>query len=255
MSEMKKVFIVVLILAAIATLGYMSGHLWAQGENAVIMLEVQGGQVQVKHTGAEFADVNGTIELKVGDTIKSFADSKSKIVFGDTTFVVVKPSTELEVKMNGFRIKQGKTWISFAKKGGAFEIITPTATVGIRGTELSVEITSAMEEIVSVISGLVSVKRGESEAIELKPGQMVSYKAEDTVNPMAVEVPAEVLTEFKKLIEDKLLPATKGDVNINELENGSTGLTAPGKKEDYNIDVLKVKPDEAKPKEEAPKTE
>jgi hypothetical protein len=54
----------------------------------------------------------------------------------------LKPSTTLQVIVDGLRLYRGQTWIKVVKQGSGFRCITPSAIASVRGTKFSVEVPS-----------------------------------------------------------------------------------------------------------------
>ncbi|HOX27902.1 MAG TPA: FecR family protein [bacterium] len=109
------------------------------------------------------ADLNMCIY--VGDTIRTLKDSKAALQFGKSvqsrinalsTFTLksIKPDDN---KPNQLNLKVGQSWTKVTVKGTPFEVRTPTATAGVRGTEFDVSVDDEGGSKVNVLEGIVNV--------------------------------------------------------------------------------------------------
>lgn len=132
------------ILAAVAAtflFGPMSA--WAQDVGVVVALR---GEAVLSRSGREVA-VARAMRVNRGDEIRTSAESSVQIAFDDRTRVVVGPASVFDV--GNVRIGTDKKATRFAvnavsgtfrflsgtSEKKVYEIRTPTATMGIRGTE------------------------------------------------------------------------------------------------------------------------
>jgi hypothetical protein len=131
-----------LVLAMALALPVLSGASLAQQIGNIASASGAG----VVQTAAGRRALAAGLRLSVGDVVSTDAGSKAQLIFDDGTKVVVGPGSRLEIEeilmqsggtaerfavsaVGGtFRFISGKS----AKK--AYEITTPTATMGIRGT-------------------------------------------------------------------------------------------------------------------------
>lgn len=81
----------------------------------------------------------------------------------------VAADTQAEFSWNAIRLKQGDCWFRFIKRKDRFEIRTPTALLGIRGTTFHVRITADRERI-DLLEGKLDIQHGEAHTI-LQPGE------------------------------------------------------------------------------------
>jgi hypothetical protein len=112
--------------------------------DAVPHLTIKEGEAQLKSTAADAA----WTPLSNGDPVpydhllrvgKSF---DGVLAYPDGTTLTVKPSTTLQVIVDGLRLYRGQTWIKVVKQGSGFRCITPSAIASVRGTKFSVEVPS-----------------------------------------------------------------------------------------------------------------
>ncbi|HXM80672.1 MAG TPA: FecR domain-containing protein [Burkholderiales bacterium] len=133
-------------LLAVACLG---GNAWAQGAGTV---DLSDGTVAVTSvSGSKQAAFNG-LGLNPGDTIETGGDGELHAVLTDGGFLAVRPNTV--VKIAAFSAKgdaSDETWIDLVRGAlravtgwiaksheRAYKITTPTANVGVRGTNFEV---------------------------------------------------------------------------------------------------------------------
>ena len=155
-------------------------------------------------TGDVFVERNGErVQLTIGDpifeadTIVTADDSTADIAFSDGSKARISPSTTLTLKDYDFGPGEDPSFILSLTEGAmrsvsgeivkqnpeAFSIVTPSATVGIRGTEVLSVVNGAHEThaIVYVAEGnTVLVTRADGQTISLnKPLQLASIEAGD----------------------------------------------------------------------------
>jgi hypothetical protein len=106
------------------------------------------------------------------DTIKTGEDSKVKIFFVDETTVSIGPETTIKItklmcspaknyREGKFNVAMGKVRFNVGKifsKESTFEVHTPTAVAGVKGTSFIVWVTSEQLTQLLGISGNVTVK-------------------------------------------------------------------------------------------------
>ncbi|MFZ2961215.1 MAG: FecR family protein [Candidatus Ozemobacteraceae bacterium] len=138
-------------------------------------------------SGIGFADVrlNGVgmsppapAELSVNATFSCSSVGSGTLSYPDGTYLNLLPHCEGQVLADGIRIKSGDAWVAYRKKGHRFVVVTPCATLGIRGTDFGV---SVKKDGVSVVlmKGVVEItpaKTGEK-SVTMAPGQTYSMKS------------------------------------------------------------------------------
>src|SRR5258708_16716265 len=109
-------------------------------------------------------------ELDKGDTVRTDAEGRAQIRFSDGSYVSLQPNTEFAIKDYNFEGKTDGTERGFfgLEKGAMrtvtgligrvtrnrYQIATPTATVGIRGTGGQIEVLLDGSTLVSGTSGI-----------------------------------------------------------------------------------------------------
>jgi len=118
-------------------------HVWRQGRLA----EAEIGQ-----------------PLFAGDSVRTGKDSRAEISFGDGTSVRISDNSRLLVQqadtVRSLKLLWGKLWAKVAKLSSAqarFQVETPTAVAGVRGTVFRVEIDADTTTRVAVEEGEVEV--------------------------------------------------------------------------------------------------
>jgi FecR protein len=132
-------------------------------------------KMMVKECGGEEVPVTVTEKrlIKKGDILQLgeeiITGENAGLTLSDANASVIKlgPKTILEITPDEFctgktfiSVKAGKVWSKVKKLfgGGRFEVSTPFAGVGVRGTEFTVE-TDGTTDIIRVYEGIVEVKK------------------------------------------------------------------------------------------------
>lgn len=143
MKRSNKFTAVLLILVAVLC----AGRAWAQAEIGTVAAVI--GTLQVQRSSAW---QNGSVgaPIFIGDRLRTGASDSAKIVFRDDSVLDVAPNTELTLDKQTFdpsarrfdtllRLVNGKVraWVSdyYRQPRAHYEIETPTAISGVRGTE------------------------------------------------------------------------------------------------------------------------
>ncbi len=108
--------------------------------------------------------------VQAGDKLITGPDGRLSLNWIDGTRIRMEPDTELTVakcqvargaEYSTFRLDLGKVWIRILRvlsQQDKFEIVTPTATAGVRGTTFSVEVTTDGTTEVQVYEGQVAIE-------------------------------------------------------------------------------------------------
>ena len=135
------------------------------------------GTVTIRHAKTH-AWVPAKVHMPVyyGDTVRSGIDGTGEIVFNDDSLLKINPNSKLAIntivspveKKNSVLLFFGRIWSKVSRKAfkrRSYEIQTPTAVCGVRGTDFT---TAAYEDgtmLVQVESGLVQVDNESSDTI------------------------------------------------------------------------------------------
>ena len=148
-------------------------------EIAAMSLVVGSGSVHVKKAGAETWEkiTDSHVLIFENDMIKTSDDAKDvAITYSvDNTFFAIKPGSEVRVRQNHLDIKTGDILLNVTKKGTKFMVITPTCSVGVRGTQFEVNVKPDKTTETYLYEGVVETRNG-NDIVYLVPGQKVIAK-------------------------------------------------------------------------------
>jgi hypothetical protein len=117
--------------------------------------------------------------LNAGDRLRAYSDGYALLGLVDGSTIEVQPYTNLEILgFSGglrqlFRIYLGKVRIQVRKLVGApnpYEMHSPIATIGVRGTEFEIDVRRDQVTTVRVYEGLVAVKNNQIQRDEVLVG-------------------------------------------------------------------------------------
>lgn len=117
---------------------------------------LQKGQVRPQSITSE------TAKLSVGDILRTKSDGNAKVSFIDGNRLELGPLTRLDVleyqEKKSINVTRGKVLfeVTRLKPGEGFEVKTPTAILGVKGTTFLVDVTPTAT-LVTVISGAVQI--------------------------------------------------------------------------------------------------
>lgn len=181
---------VVLLLATI-TIFIFIGAVITQSllvlQRVAVVSDVHG-MVWVKQRGhTEFAPLADRARVAAGDTVKTDANGSLKLSYLDGTRLQIDPGavvTVLKAQVNTvshaeasvFKLDLGRVWIRVLKvlsQKSKFDVQTPTATAGVRGTVFSVAVAPDGKTSVSVREGEVALRSSAAgEPTRVGKGQM-----------------------------------------------------------------------------------
>ncbi|MCK5683112.1 FecR domain-containing protein [bacterium] len=107
--------------------------------------------------------------IKVNDMLRTGNSTKVTVKYADGAILKIKSNTQVEFKLNGLRMRFGKTWYKIVKKGSGFEVQTPTMLAGIRGTVFDVDVDYTGKSRLRVMEGTVAVT-GQENTVFVKAG-------------------------------------------------------------------------------------
>ncbi|GEM_PF-5633936 len=147
--------------------------------------------------------------LAPGDTLRTGADAKAELWYGDGSLGRVGSLSSLTLQgeqARSLRLDAGQLWLHIMKGGAGMRVITPGAVAAVTGTQLMVEVDPVRRQTeVTVFEGAVNVTGDIGELVRVTGGQ-------NTVVPFAA--PAG-------------LPAPLGDRQIERRENLFRPLSLP----------------------------
>ncbi|GAB6098364.1 hypothetical protein JCM16358_02430 [Halanaerocella petrolearia] len=179
MKQINKIFIVLIV--TVISLNLVAGPIKAQEG---IKLHKIKGKVFYKTQGwwfftGEWHRLTDSVELEVGDKIKTKQDSKAELIIDNTTRALIKSQSKLKInsKANGetdltkLKLNLGEVIVKFINRfNDKFEVETPSTVAGVRGTTFKV-VVSQEETKVAVAEGRVEVKT-EQGKVEIGRGKM-----------------------------------------------------------------------------------
>lgn len=112
---------------------------------------------------------NGDI-LDDGDSLKTKEDGYAELRFEDGSIVKIKSNTELSIYKNYLSLAIGYVRLYITKLFPNFEIRTPSAIAGVRGTEFSVEVLQDKTTLVTVYDGEVDIT-AQGKTIRVRKGE------------------------------------------------------------------------------------
>lgn len=198
-------------------------------------------------SGKDKSSATAKVGSKVfsGDTVVTEKDSRAKIVMADRNVLQLSPDTKFEItnyktseveseRTAQLALMQGKVRAQVEQKYGdknKFEMKTPTAVAGVRGTQYVVQYnpTTAMTSIM-VMSGKVMVApvTGSLAAVPVTPNQGINIGS-SVAKLETFAVSKDQMNSFSNMGDTKSLDSLQQDAT--DIPNGSNNTDA-NKKED-----------------------
>ncbi|MGM0493586.1 MAG: FecR family protein, partial [Armatimonadota bacterium] len=150
------------------------------------------GEVLVKSaTDNDFRPIGDADHVLAGYIVRTGADGDVTLNWVDGSRIRLAPETSIRVRKASlntntkettslFDLDTGRIWVRVLSAIGGktkFEVRTPTATAGVRGTVFSVAVDGSGHTSVAVYEGEVEVD-AESGTASVAPGQMASVEGE-----------------------------------------------------------------------------
>jgi len=180
-------------------------------------------------------------KVKEGDTVRTGPDGAAILAWMDGTKVHMGPNTELEVMkcfskkgqdISLFKLKGGEIWSRISKRlsrESKFEVETPSAVAGVRGTIFSLAVTPSGGARLSVFSGRVDLK-SQLKMMLFDPGVVVDVQPDGGMIPVRMTKQERDEWEKRAEINGPLLsvrsPKDGAEVPVGTTE--VTGRTEPG---------------------------
>ncbi len=165
--------------------------------------------------GFKMVEVYFGMQLSEGDRIRTTASTAELRLSPHGSIIKLARNTEFRIESlsggksldtNAFSLASGKFRTVVARKPGtAYEVRTPSAVCGVRGTDFGMEVLEGVREGVAIREGVVEFAKKTGERISLTAGQ-----AADAFAPVFQPIPLtpEQIEElFKDLAFEKLNPA------------------------------------------------
>ena len=170
---------------------------WAE---SVGVLNVEKGVVKLRRGAQErfIQDKDGLVPVEVGDALHSGSGARGFVYFErENQKVAVYPGSMIQVKAHtektaSFFMPLGKVLFSVLNKlrpEQRFEVTTPTATIGVKGTEFMVGTDGVSKTFLLTLSGEVSLVNPEfpnMETLVPKDQATVSHRSAPPAPPVVV---------------------------------------------------------------------
>jgi hypothetical protein len=221
MNSTCKKFVIGLIVLVFA-FGCL-GISWAATQKVGIIAKIKR-DVQIKHPGdTDFRPAKKHDEVYVGDFIKTGPRSRAKILYDDDSLTILAQNSSMEVEEYQLTPKKkrlksliglvkGKLRFVVAKylskKQANFYVKTPTAVMGVRGSD-GVVIYDGIITIILYLSGnecLLEIRNNISGATTvICPGEFIRINADGSEErgPISTDMLKELLDEFSDATTDE----------------------------------------------------
>lgn len=138
--------------------------------------------------------------LKKGEMIKLNQDSLALIELNDGSYLWLNRKTELQFTFadQALSLRSGELFAMFKPQPKVFEILTPTAVLGVIGTEFDAEVHNGSKTDLRVIKGKVSVTN-ESGKVIVKKKQQVEAEKYTLSQPKKIKNKEQVMQWTKPL--------------------------------------------------------
>jgi len=201
------------------------------------------GKAEIKRAGSpRFVSAVKNMTVEPGDEIRTAAGSKVVVTLEKTAVNGIGENTQwtlgtLEVNPENsatqveINVPQGKLWSEVGKlktKDSSFQVTTPTAVTGVRGTVFLVEVQKETAETnVAVVSGQVAVGSKGVAAPEIILGKKESLVVRQGEAPQKLSA-TDLISKFIKILEDW--------AKQSEYFQGVTALAGIGQVEEIEIE-------------------
>ncbi len=142
--------------------------------------------------------------LDSGDSLKTRENSYAELRFSDGSIVKISPDTEVSIYKDYISLAIGYIKLYITKLFPNFEVRTPSAIAGVRGTEFSVEVLEDQTTIVTVYEGEVDLT-AQGRTLRLRKGEsgIVRPKSPPEINPASERRKEEKLEQYQHRQEGK----------------------------------------------------
>lgn len=240
--------------AALAALLVFGGAVRAAEAVKATLMNVEGDVQTQKKEGAKWEDAKDGARLSDGWSVKTGRDGKAVLTWGLGNVVRIFPLSSVSVeKLTGdektgeaasdVALGHGRVMAQVGKlttKNSRFNIKTPTAVAGVRGTSFDLNMPEGSDKLnVAVIDGSVSLEAGGVE-IMLEAGfESIVAMGEPPAPP--VEIPASDFAELKETAAELKEISEKTSGGGGKSEGGkSSGGTSSGSLESATDSVTEA---------------
>ncbi len=194
------------VVCLVSLLAMCSGV--AFGQDAC-QFKLDRGQASIQREGATDWTAVGPdpVAVRIGDRIKTEAETRGNLVYPDDSTFRVKSNTVLTLQNQAVQLQVGETWFNVQKQGRNFQVVTPSSVCGVLGTSFDVTVGRSGDTRVRVFEGSVSV-RNHNDArrrLILKRGEMIQASMRQSLPPQSRTFDANSV-----LREEATTPSTGG---------------------------------------------
>ncbi|MCK9225877.1 MAG: FecR domain-containing protein [Candidatus Muirbacterium halophilum] len=227
---MKKQFIFIIF----AVFLFLTVKAEVKVENAVVTYVY--GIVKHKPSGTEqWNSLKLNDKLNIGDSIKTGRRSKAEINISGKKIIKIKPDSMIEIPevvenqggiIQSLKLMFGYIYVNGKKIDGEFNVQTPKAICGIRGTRYTLEVMKNGREILTVLAGRVHYGSNDKKISKLidKGQKLEVTKAEETLikSINIIKEESKVIKEFLRKESEKIENAVEellGNISEEQLNN------------------------------------
>ncbi|PLX16155.1 MAG: hypothetical protein C0601_11060 [Candidatus Muiribacterium halophilum] len=183
-------------------------------------------------------------KIGVGDTLKTGRRSKAEINISGKKIIKIKPNTEIEIPkvyenegglFQTIKLLFGYVHVNGKKVDGEFNIQTPKAICGIRGTRYTLQV-AGPREVLTVLSGSVMYSTFNKKVSKLvKKGEKITVKKAEEIKVEKVNV----VKEEKKVIKEFIQKETESIESQAEelIETGSIEEAVDSVTDNFDVNV------------------
>lgn len=233
---------IVLALLIFAAPAVLASRAWA--EDAVGWVSALEGTAEVlRASGGDWAPLAPADALAQGDQVRTQADSRMKILLRDDSVLTLGESSQLRLDeqvagaapQSTFSLFVGRIRAIATERYGAagarFEVKTPTAVAGVRGTEFVAQHDTTEEE--TLVAGIVdttmvraAIDTSGARAVRVGPGEVTRIRR-GSYPSAAAKIPADQL---------------RGLLDATAVKNATAGGTKSGRSESQAEPRLPTRP-------------
>lgn len=186
----KAAVLVILILAIFLIIGGTITQSLLILQRVAVVKDARGTIWVMSRGKTEFRRLDPAVDKRVyaGDVIKTEKNGSLTLNWLDGTRISLAPGTTMKVlkcqvntatkaELSFFKLDVGRIWVRVLKvlsHKSKFEIRTPTATAGVRGTVFSVAVDAGGKTMVSVKEGKVALETSGQSRQEVDGNQMLT---------------------------------------------------------------------------------
>lgn len=155
------------------------------------------------------------------------------LTYPDGTHLNLLADSEGQILANGIRMKRGNVWVAYRKKGRYFAVTTPTAVIGIRGTDFGVSVSPNSLSVV-LVNGKVTITPTQPAGpdVTLDPGQTFVMESGKCSTHPSTQGELETWNQYIQETTDSSsqLPSFSDQYlfGLTTVESGSATVTVPG---------------------------